>query len=265
MNARSAIALVVILGSGPAAFAQGTAPEKLDVAGIRLGMTEGEVRGALKAFDPELKVAAVTGVFNYSDGVNHALKTPGFLDRLEAGKGNQGASIKVYFSGPVGDVRAIGVSRTAFLSGPPTRAQMLEGLVAKYGPPAGLNNASQSAPVWEAAGKPSCVRVRDYKGQVAINYGAGDVGGSMMINSSAEKSLASRRGSQSKGLMPADLAQCGAYLAYNFRGDPVRDFDAYLYDLGAMVATERSRTAWVKQFQAEAAGKRQGQGQVPKF
>jgi hypothetical protein len=100
MNARSAIALVVILGASPAAFAQGTAPEKLDVVGIRLGMTEAEVRGALKAFDPELKIAAVTGVFNYSDGVNHALKTPGFLDRLEAGNGNQGASIKVCFSGP---------------------------------------------------------------------------------------------------------------------------------------------------------------------
>ncbi len=60
--------------------------------GIRLGMTEAEARGALQAFDPELKIAAVTGVFDYSDGVNHTLKTPGFLDRLEASKGNQGAS-----------------------------------------------------------------------------------------------------------------------------------------------------------------------------
>lgn len=265
MKAKSSFALAVVIGCSNPVAARSTPSEKLDVVGIRLGMTEAEARGALRSFDPEMKVAAVTGAFNFSDGVNHNLKTPGFLDRLEASKGNQGASIKVYFSGPVGDLRVIGVSRTASLPNPPTRAQFLEGLVAKYGQPAGLNNAAATQPVWEAAGKPSCIRVRDYKGQVAINYGAGDYGGSMMVNSAAEKMLASRRGSQSKGLMPADLAQCGAYLGYSFRGEPVQDFDAYLYDLGAMVATERGRTAWVKQFQSEATGKRQAQGQVPKF
>lgn len=258
--ARAAAALTMSIFALP-----GLADTDWDIVGIKLGMTEAEVRGALKAFDPGLKLTSVMSVFNYSDGVNHILKTPEFLDRLKASQGNQPQSIEVYFSGPVGDVRVIGVSRVAMVSSPPTRAQFEQSLATKYGPPAGLSNGSQNAPVWESAGKTSCVRVKDHRGQNAINLGAGDLGKMLMTNANAEQFLTSRRGNVSKGLLPADLTQCGAFLNYFFTGDPIRDFYAYMYDLGAMVVTERSRTAWVSNLKAEAIRKREGKGQAPKL
>ena len=149
------------------------------------------------------------------------------------------------------------------VSNPPTKAQFSQSLVSKYEEPSGFSNASQSAPVWESAGKPSCVRVRDHQGQNAINLGAVDLGKMLMTNANAEQFLTSRRGNVSKGLIPADLTQYGAYLSYFFTADPVRSFDAYMYDLGAMVANERSRAAWVKQLQEDAVRKRQGEGKGP--
>jgi hypothetical protein len=250
---------VCFLGSS----AQGQSPFQAEIAGIRLGMTEAEVRAALKAFDPGLKITPVRGVFNYSDGVNPILKTPEFLDRLEGSTGNQGASIEVYFSGPVGEVRVIGVSRRAMVSNPPTRAQFNQSLMTKYGRPAGFSNGSQNQPVWESDEKSSCVRVRDHKGQTGINLGAGNLGKMLMTNANTEQFLTSRRANAAKGLMPAEPTQCGAFLSYFYTTDPVSSFDANLYDLGAMVATERSRKTWVKQLQEEAVKKRQGLGKTP--
>jgi len=87
----------------------------MEIAGLRLGMTEAEARAALRALDPALRITPpVMGVSNYSDGVNPILKTPEFLDRLEGSKG-QGASFTVYFSGPAGEVRVIGISRRAMM------------------------------------------------------------------------------------------------------------------------------------------------------
>ncbi|MCF8710129.1 hypothetical protein [Rhizorhapis sp. SPR117] len=87
----------------------------MEIAGLRLGMTEAEARAALRALDPALRITPVMGVSNYSDGVNPILKTAEFLDRLEGSKGHQGASFTVYFSGPAGEVRVIGISRRAMM------------------------------------------------------------------------------------------------------------------------------------------------------
>lgn len=263
----SSLLMGTALASAPPALAQAqSAPaSRLEIAGLRLGMTEAEARAALRVFDPALTITPVMGVFNYSDGVNPVLKTPEFLDRLEGSKGNQGASFTVYFSGPAEDVRVIGVSRRAMMPNPPTRAQFGQSLAVKYGNPAGYSNGSQNAPVWESAGKPSCVRVKDHRGQVAINLGAGDLGKMLMTNANAEQFLTSRRGNASKGLIPADLTQCGAFLSYYYTADPVGSFDAYLYDLGAMVTAERSRSAWVEQLRSAAVRKRQGQAQAPRL
>lgn len=44
------------------------------------------------------------------------------------------------------------------------------------------------------------------------------------------------------------IAQVGQLVCnYYYTADPVSSFEAYLYDLGTMITTERSRTAWVKQ------------------
>jgi len=262
-RAVSATVMGAVIAFVPTAQAQGIPSDKLDIAGVRLGMTEVEVRTALQAFDASMKLGQVMGTYNYSDGANPALKTPAFLDRLEGMQGQTGR-VTVYFSGPLGDVRVIGVSRTALMvNNQPTHAQFTQGLLGRYGEPSGYSTASKTTPVWESAGKPSCVRVRDHKGQSTINIGSGDFGKLLLTSGTAEKTLSFRV--QAKGLMPSDLTQCGAYLSYFYAGDPVRNFDAYLYDLGAMITSERSRAAWVRQLQSEAVRTRQGQGQVPKF
>jgi hypothetical protein len=266
MKTIPSIALAALCSFVVPALAQGTPGDKLEIAGVRIGMTEAEATAALKAFDATLRIAPVMGVFNYSDGANPSLKSPEFLDRLEGSLGNQGAVLTVFFSGPVGDVRVIGVSRQGLIiQNPPTSAQFTQSLLAKYGQPSGMSRGNKSHPVWEAAGQPSCIRGRDYKSQVVIDLAAG-FGASMITNSSAEDFLAKRSASTTaKGLIPPELANCGAYLGYYYSGDPVTSFSAELIDLGALVATERSRTAWVEQLQTEAVRKREGQGQTPKF
>jgi hypothetical protein len=259
--ASAAVALSA-LASPPA---QGAPEEKLDIAGVRIGMTEAEARAALVAFDPGLDISPVMAVFNYSDGVNQ-LNSPEFLDRLEGRLPGLGLVFKVYFSGPVGEVRVIGLRRAGLvMNNPPTAAQFIDSLLAKYGQPTGLSRGDKSQPVWEAAGKPSCIRVRDYKNDIVINLSPG-MGEGLADTAAAEQFFAGRSGNNTgRGLIPADFTQCGAYLSYFFTGDPVRNFNAEVFDLGAMVSTERSRTAWVDQLEAEAVSKRKGQGATPRL
>lgn len=265
MNLLICVVFGALLGFSVLGHAQGIPEDRMDIAGIRVGMTEAEARAALAAFDATLEVVDVWAEFNYDDGVSYTLKSPEFLDRLEAHQGNQGAAIRVYFSGPVGDAKVIGVSRSGILPNPPTAAQFMDGLIAKYGQPSGFSRENRTHPVWEGAGKTSCVKGRDYRNVVVIDVAAG-LGESLMNNSSAEDYLVKRGANHTaKGLIPADPSQCGTYLAYHFFGDPVSTFGAEVYDLGAAVATERSRAAWVEQLQAEAVRKRQGEGQVPRL
>jgi hypothetical protein len=172
----------------------------------------------------------------------------------------------VFFSGPVEEVRVIGISRTGILiNNRPTAEQFMNSLISKYGQPTGVSNNNKSQPVWEVAGKPSCVRVRDYKNDVHINMPPG-MGQSMIINANAEQFLASRSGNNTgKGLIPEDVTQCGTFLSYNLGGDPVSTFSAELFDLGKLVMIDRSRTAWADQLEEEAIQQRIGQGQAPKL
>lgn len=243
---------------------QTVSSSNFEMAGVRVGMTEAEARAAIQAFDPALRITPVMGVFNYSDGVNPSLKTPEFLDRLEGRKGNQAVSLKVYFSGPVGEVRVVGVFRSEIVaSNAPTAAQFAQSLIDKHGRPAGVNGLNNAHIVWAEAGRPSCIRARNHAGQVALSVSSGT---SLMENSAVED-FYTKRGSEitARGLLPADLKQCGAYIDYNLIGDPVRQFVAEMNDLGAMVTAERSRRAWVQQLQDAATRQRQSQGQTPRL
>ncbi|WP_337185280.1 hypothetical protein [Phenylobacterium sp.] len=252
------------LASLPAqAQAQAASASSFEIAGVRIGMTEAEARSALRAFDSSLSIRPVMAVFNYSDGVNHALRTPEFLGRLEAWKDNQRPVVKVYFSGPVGDVRVISVRRDEILvQNRPTAAQFAQDLIRKYGRPAGINGTRLHHIVWEDAGRPSCIRVRE-AGKITFRV---DSGAGMAEHSTAEAFYVGRsKEVEARGLLPADLTQCGAYVDYYLLGDPVSTFAAELNDLGAIITAERSRKAWVQQLKDAATRKRQGQGQTPRL
>lgn len=246
-------------------YSQAVPAEQLDIAGIKLGMTVDEVKAAINSFDPQLQIEEVAAVFDLNDGAN-LQPSPEFSDRIEALQGNQGAVLKVFFSGPVGEVRVIGVARKGvILSNQPASAQFMQSLTARYGQPTTFNRNQKDQPVWEADNKMSCIRARDHKNEPQVNIAPG-FGESILVNVSAEQFLSSRAGNHTgKGLLPQEFTDCGSYLSYFFPGDPISSFSGELMDLGAIVQTERSRQQWVEQLTAEAVQKRLSQGQVPKF
>ena len=61
----------------------GTPADRLDVVGIRTGMTEAEVMAALKAHNPGLQLKRTMGFYTYRDGVT-THRTPEYLRILQA-------------------------------------------------------------------------------------------------------------------------------------------------------------------------------------
>src|SRR5690606_517518 len=127
-----------------------------DILGVKLGMTEAEVREQFKAYEANGQVVAVNGRESDSDGVT-GLRTPDFLDTLELRVTRRSIQIplKVWCSGPVDEPRVIAVARAeGNLPNPVSASQFQQSLEAKYGQPTA---AAGTMPVWEEADKPSCI------------------------------------------------------------------------------------------------------------
>ncbi len=231
-----------------------------DLLGVKIGMTEAQVRAVFQAVEPKGRIVALTATLGYSDKIN-SFRTEPFLDRLELRVVRQAqlTPLRVWFSGPVGEVRVIGIGRQEMNTpNPPTAAQFQQSLHAKYGPP---TVHARTMPVWEEAGKPSCARtsygvsVGDFPQVVTLQKPMAQV----VIE------MQQRREADPRSPMPADLSRCGRFMFYTTGMDPVSTFYAGLFDVGALVATIDSRRAWVEQLQAEAIKKREGQGQAPRL
>lgn len=257
--ARAAAALALAAGALPALADPGW-----DMAGVRLGMTEAEVKAAFTAYDPKGKITAANNSFNYSDGVaSH--RTPPFLASMEIRVVRKAmwTPIKVWFSGPQGTPRVIAIARNeGNLENPVTRAQFEQSLQAKYGPPSRpmTNNMSY----WEARGKPSCTRTRTQDQVVLGEFPQVTTGHKTIEQAVAQLEAHAANPGQFYGPYPADLRECGAFMFYG-SVDPVTLYTAGLYDVGAIVATVRARQAWVDQLRTEAVQKRQAQGQAPRL
>lgn len=243
---------------------QAVADPGWDMAGIKLGMTEAEVKAAFTAYDPKGKVVAGNNSFTYNDGVS-THRTPGFLNSLEirVTRLAMWTPIKVWFSGPEGTPRVIAIARNeGNLANPVTQGQFLQGLQAKYGPPTGL--WSGALPYWEAKGKPSCIST-SMKDRVDMGeFPQVTTGHKTLEQAIALLEARAQQGGSYYGPRPADLRQCGTFMYYT-AVDPVTLFTGGMYDVGAIVATLRSRQAWVDKLRSEAVQKRQGQGQAPRL
>ncbi len=257
--ARIAMALSLFACAAP-----GFAAPDWDMMGIKLGMTEAQVKAALQAYDPKGKIIASNSSFSYSDKVNQ-FRTPTFLNSMEVRVTRLSILIplKVWFSGPSGEARVIAVRRQEFnIPNAPTGAQFMQSLTAKYGQPTDTNSAN--VPVWQEPGKPSCIKVSyglDFNSfsAVVIPPGKNDFG-------EAAADIENRPTTKAKGLMPADLTRCGAFMYYTgTNNNPANHFIAGMFDVGAIIATHRARHAWVRQLEADAVRKREGQGQAPRL
>lgn len=226
-----------------------------DILGIRLGMTEAEVRAAMLAYEPKGQVVVTRLTLPYGDKVS-TYQTEPFLGRLELRTRRQTMQtpLKVQFSGPGGAPRVIAVEREAFgLPDPQTPAQFQQSLEAKYGKPSAYT-PGRRMPMWEEPGKPPCAR--DAQGE-PMPYNT--------FKSLEEAQRMQGRAATARPL-PADLTTCGAYLQYDYAmSGPVRSFVARLVDLGGLAATEQARRDLVKRLEDEAVRRREGQAQRPRL
>lgn len=231
-----------------------------DLIGIKLGMTEAQVRAAFQAYDPKGKILAHNATATYSDKVT-SFRTPPFLQMMELRVVRQASQtpLRVWFSGPVGPVQVIGVARQEYnLPNPSNAGPFHQSLQTKYGAPTARYG---DAPVWESQGKPSCARA-------SHGIDLGDlpqvVSGQKNI-SNAIPLLEGRQQGPGSMQLPKDLSTCGTILFYFANMDPVKAFTAGLFDVGALAATHYSRNQWVQQLQTEAIRKREGQAQAPRL
>lgn len=235
-----------------------------DMAGVKLGMSEAEVRAAFTAYDPKGKIGAINSSFTYNDGVaSH--RTPAFLNSMEirVTRLAMWTPIKVWFSGPEGPARVIAIARNeGNLPNPVTRGQFVQGLLAKYGPPTGL--LSGGLPYWEATGKPSCISTQKKDQPDMGEFPQVTSGHKTLEQAVALLEARAQAGGSYYGPRPTDLRQCGTFMYYA-AVDPVSLYTAGMYDVGAIVATLRARQAWVDKLRAEAVQKRQAQGQAPRL
>ncbi|MDP2193610.1 MAG: hypothetical protein Q8K36_03695, partial [Alphaproteobacteria bacterium] len=185
------------------------------------------------------------------------LKTPEFLDRLEATAPiAYSTSFIIHFSTPPGEPRVIGIERQTASQTPPSAADYEAGLIAKYGQP--VSRSVTHNLVWEEPEKPRCGRSLNHKKQLEPDVFTKNRNKALQV-------VESRQRNKANGL-PADLTSCGAYHTYLRNGlDPVVRFNAHMYDLGGIVASERRSGAWVAQIKADAIKKRQAGGKVPKL
>ncbi|MGQ3054583.1 MAG: hypothetical protein ACT6S0_22595 [Roseateles sp.] len=260
ISSRATAAAVLVLCT--AASPSLAAPD-WDMAGVKLGMTEAEVKAALVAYDPKGKISASNSSYNYSDGLN-SHRTPAFLSSMEIRvvRLAQWTPIKVWFSGPDGPARVIAIARNeGNLPNPVTRGQFLQSLQAKYGPPTA--QWSNGMPYWEANGKPSCVRTRS-GGQVNFGEFPQVTSGHKTLDQAVGLLEAQQQQPGGFYTLPADLTSCGTFMYYT-AVDPVSLYTGGMYDVGAIVATQRARQAWVDKLRSEAVRKREGQGQAPRL
>lgn len=238
---------------------------KMNIAGVRIGMTEAEVVKAVQAFDVSAKISKRSvASFPYFDGVN-SLQTPEFLDHLGFRTANEG--IGVWFTSPPSEPRVFAVVRRGSLAQPPSSDQMLSALTAKHGP---FNVRSIPRPGggaivhWDEEGKAQCTVTKERSGQRVPSSNA--MGTLLVPNAVKVLEQQARQGVLREALGASmDASKCGTVLRYEWISEPVRSFEAWLVDQGGMIVASRKSAQWVEQLKAEAVRKLQGQGRAPKL
>jgi len=259
-----------VSGMAASAQTQGVSADKLDITGIRLGMTEAEVTRAIKAFDPNAQlVNKRMAHYPYSDGVT-GFQTPAFLDELEFRAGD--SRLRIWFASPPAEPRVYAIHRySRGNKTPPTRQQFVTALTTKYGPAQThyLPNTGTTVVQWSEQGKPVCAVSTNAR--IAV-----DGGNETLLPPRAVEVLEGMGRSQHPNLRrtmgtSVDVARCGTVLRYTWGGPandpafPIPEFYVWLVDQGGMIAKDRQSARWVEQLRTEAVRKRQGQGVTPKL
>jgi hypothetical protein len=175
----------------------------------------------------------------------------------------------VWFSGPAGETRAIAILRTEHnIPDAPPGAQFLQSLTAKYGQPSTTDGSN--TPIWEEQGKPSCIWVKYGEGSPkTVNhnpFSSNLENKGNFAQAVAELEKWQQGAGSTKAVFSGDLTSCGAFLYYHgTNNNPATWFKAAMFDVGAIVAAQHARNAWVDKLETEAIRKREGQAQTPRL
>jgi hypothetical protein len=236
-----------------------------DIVGIRLGMTEQQARGAIKAHSAQAQIAQSTLKFTFSDGAKQQ-ETSSFLATIAAQiPGPAGASdterVELEFSPPPREQRVVRVRRalTTYRDPPPLQ-RMQESLMQKYGRPLdtrtfgiGIKNHFMS---WAEAGKTICGQ---QAGKPIAMIGVGQ----------SPRNLTKFRQYQQQKLAPADLSSCSGVLQvqmdYREGGTSVNTLVLQMVDYGYILPALEATAKWIADQEAEARKTRLNSGTTPKL
>ncbi|MFT3801410.1 MAG: hypothetical protein QM766_09350 [Burkholderiaceae bacterium] len=211
-----------------------------DIAGIRLGMSEGEAMAVLQARYPQAKTRRVMRHFPYSDGARE-LSTPEYLWLIEAPL-NANDVLSMQFSALPGPQRIVAIKRRSAWPGGADREALVQGLIAEFGTPTVVNSRTDSI-AWAQPDRPACWRMTPRSTHFLSAGSGGDI-------------LDLIRRAQRAGVAPRDPSRCGYAVRASFQGRPVRRLTVSLSDLGAWAASVTRSQAWVAGLEAQARARR---------
>lgn len=236
------VVMVLALLATPAAMALDLATA--DIAGLRIGMTADEAEAALRKHAADFRIQRYEISYQYSDGAVN-FETPSILSRISATRllypGVPGTSdnfLLVFFGLP-GEEVVTALSRSVGgLRNPPTRADFLKSLSAKYGQPTVAFAGNQYA-TWLADPR---------KKQECFS----------MLNGVSEISSPLMETTQLQ-----DFSNCASMVRYSVSADPVTGFFAELVDAERIVASYDEVLGWIDALEAEAVRKREANAELP--
>jgi len=253
--------LVVMLALSLFARSVLAAPD-WDIVGIKLGMTETEVRAALRAHSAQARLDEREMKFTFSDGARQQ-ETDAFLLSISTRipsptSSTDGENIELEFSPPPLEQRLIRVRRTMTLyKEPPPLDRVLDSLTQKYGEP----RSSQTSGIgekavistWAEPGKALC------GGEKRFFIGVGQ----------SPDRLKLFRQLQQENLAPADLSQCGAQMQSSVRyregGSSVHAMEVEMRNYDYALPALEAAAKWLDAQEAEARKARLDSGTAPKL
>lgn len=246
---------------------------KVDIVGLRLGMTIEEVRNAIKAYNPALQIQPpVRKVLQYQVG-NETRKTEPFVSYLFAVSGKkQKDEIYAYFSFPPSEPRVVALTRMHNQFDPPIlRNHYVKALTEKYGKP----DATEKDKHGDESRRMHWYQwhVGNGKAQCAPHIGGGrDVEGkfgSLSIGQ-VEKREVLRRITTTPGKNqpidpPVDPATCAALLTYQLNYDPLFSATGTLIDVHGAARSEQALSDWINELVRKGEAEIRGSTSKPKL